>query len=59
MLNDIFEKTTLDQVAGTMKYKGKSRSLNDLDDAIRIGVMEQWHDCRRCEIDQRIHPVRC
>jgi bifunctional DNA-binding transcriptional regulator/antitoxin component of YhaV-PrlF toxin-antitoxin module len=42
----IFEKTTLDQVAGALKYSGKPKSLEDLENAIRLGAMEQWHDCR-------------
>jgi AbrB family looped-hinge helix DNA binding protein len=44
--SNIFENTTLDQVAGALKYSGTSKSLEDLEDAIRLGVMEQWHDCR-------------
>jgi AbrB family looped-hinge helix DNA binding protein len=44
--NSIFEKTTLDQVAGTLAYSGDPKSLEDLENAIRLGVMEQWHDCR-------------
>jgi AbrB family looped-hinge helix DNA binding protein len=44
--NSIFDKTTLDQVAGTLKYSGEPKSLQDLEDAICLGVAEQWHDCR-------------
>jgi AbrB family looped-hinge helix DNA binding protein len=39
-----FPETTLDQVAGCLKYSGKPKSLNELEDAIRQGVTEQWHD---------------
>jgi bifunctional DNA-binding transcriptional regulator/antitoxin component of YhaV-PrlF toxin-antitoxin module len=36
-------QTTLDQVAGCLKYEGKPKSLEEMEDAIRQGVMEQ-HD---------------
>jgi AbrB family looped-hinge helix DNA binding protein len=39
-----FPETTLDQVAGSLKYAGKPKSLEEMEDAIRQGVMEQWHD---------------
>jgi bifunctional DNA-binding transcriptional regulator/antitoxin component of YhaV-PrlF toxin-antitoxin module len=39
-----FRETTLDQVAGCLKYTGQPKDLDELDDAIRLGVMEQWHD---------------
>ena len=39
-----FPETTLAQVAGCLKYPGKPKSLDDIEDAIRQGVMEQWHD---------------
>lgn len=38
-----FPQTTLEQVAGYLKYEGKPKSLDELEDAIRQGVMEQ-HD---------------
>jgi AbrB family looped-hinge helix DNA binding protein len=41
-----FEPTTLDQVAGCLSYQGPPKSLEDFDNAIRQGVMEQWHDRR-------------
>lgn len=40
-----FEETTLENVAGCLKYRGKPKSIDDLEDAIRQGVAEQWHDC--------------
>ena len=39
-----FPETTLAQVAGCLKYQGNPKSLDELDDAIRQGVTEQWHD---------------
>jgi AbrB family looped-hinge helix DNA binding protein len=44
--NNAFQATTLDQVAGCLTNSGTPKSLEDLEDAIRQGVMEQWHDCR-------------
>lgn len=39
-----FQETTLAEVAGCLKYEGTPKSLDDLEDAIRQGVREQWHD---------------
>ena len=39
-----FPETILAQVAGCLKYQGNPKSLDELDDAIRQGVTEQWHD---------------
>lgn len=39
-----FPATTLGQVAGCLKYRGKPKSLNELENAIRQGILEQWHD---------------
>lgn len=39
-----FPETTLDQVAGCLKYTGKSKSLDDMEDAIRKGAMELFND---------------
>jgi bifunctional DNA-binding transcriptional regulator/antitoxin component of YhaV-PrlF toxin-antitoxin module len=39
-----FPETTLEQVAGCLKYQGNPKRLDELEDAIRQGVMEQWHD---------------
>ncbi|MDJ0617708.1 MAG: AbrB/MazE/SpoVT family DNA-binding domain-containing protein [Calothrix sp. MO_192.B10] len=38
-----FPETTLNEVAGCLKYQGKPKSLADMDDAIRQGVEESWH----------------
>lgn len=40
-----FPETTLAQVAGCLKYGGKPKTLDELKNAIRQGVLEQWHDC--------------
>ncbi|PSB17145.1 AbrB family transcriptional regulator [filamentous cyanobacterium CCP1] len=39
-----FPETTLAQVAGCLKYQGTPKSLDELENAICQGVMEQWHD---------------
>lgn len=38
-----FPQTTLDQVTGCLRYEGKPKSLEEMEDAIRQRVMEQ-HD---------------
>ena len=35
-----FPKTTLDRVAGCLKYQGTPKSLEDMEDAIRRGIKE-------------------
>lgn len=39
-----FPETTLDQVLGCLRYQGTPQSLEDMEDAIRRGIEEQWHD---------------
>jgi AbrB family looped-hinge helix DNA binding protein len=41
-----FPETTLAQVGGCLRYQGKPKSLEELENAIDREVMEQWHDCR-------------
>ena len=43
-LKNPFRETTLEDVAGCLNYL-EPKSLDDMEDAIRQGVMEQWHDC--------------
>jgi bifunctional DNA-binding transcriptional regulator/antitoxin component of YhaV-PrlF toxin-antitoxin module len=38
-----FPETTLDTVAGCLKYQGRAKSLDEVEDAICQGLMEQWH----------------
>jgi len=40
-----FQETTLRDVAGCLKYQGTTKSLEEMEDAIRQGVMDQTHDC--------------
>ena len=39
----LFPRTTLDQVVGCLRYKGKAKTLKEMEAGIRIGVMER-HD---------------
>lgn len=39
-----FVQTKLEDVAGCLKYQGNPKNMDDLEDAIRLGVAEQWHD---------------
>jgi AbrB family looped-hinge helix DNA binding protein len=39
-----FATTTLEQVAGCLAYEGSSKSVDDMDRAVRRGVLEAWHD---------------
>ncbi|MBW4554866.1 MAG: AbrB/MazE/SpoVT family DNA-binding domain-containing protein [Trichormus sp. ATA11-4-KO1] len=41
----LFPETQLDDVAGCLKYQGTPKSLEDMEDAIRQGIEESWHDC--------------
>ena len=37
-----FQETKLENVAGCLQYEGESKTLEELDDAIRQGILEQW-----------------
>jgi hypothetical protein len=37
----LFKKTELDQVAGILKYSGKTVSFDEMEAAIKKGVMER------------------
>jgi AbrB family looped-hinge helix DNA binding protein len=40
-----FPKSSLDEVAGCLKYEGRAKTLEEMDEAIRTGVAEQMDDC--------------
>ncbi|ULB45465.1 AbrB/MazE/SpoVT family DNA-binding domain-containing protein [Limnospira fusiformis KN01] len=40
-----FPTTTLNEVAGCLKYNGSPQTLEDMEAAISQGIQEQWHDC--------------
>lgn len=39
-----FSTTTIKDVAGCLKYDGAPKSIEEMNDAIRKGVQEQWRD---------------
>ena len=39
-----FPQTTVEEVAGCLKYGGPERTLKQMEDAIKKGVQEQWRD---------------
>ena len=41
-----FQETTLADVAACLKYKGKSKTLDDMEQAIKQGAMEYLNDSR-------------
>ncbi|WYL93864.1 MAG: AbrB family transcriptional regulator [Gloeotrichia echinulata IR180] len=45
MSKKYFLVTKLDDVAGCLKFKEKLKTLEDMDNSIRQGVEESWHDC--------------
>lgn len=32
------------EIAGCLKYEGKPKTLAEMEDGIRQGILEQWHD---------------
>ena len=40
-----FPETTLEMVAGSLKYEGEAKSLAQMEEAIRKGVQETTRDC--------------
>ena len=39
-----FPRTTVEEVAGYLKYSGPPKTLEQMEDAIKKGVQEQWCD---------------
>lgn len=40
-----FPPTTLNEVAGCLKYQSSPKTIEDMEIAISKGIQEQWHDC--------------
>lgn len=40
-----FPPTTLNEVAGCLKYQGSPKTIEEMEAAIRQGIEEQWHGC--------------
>lgn len=41
-----FARTTIDDVAGCLRYEGEAKSIKEMDEAIQQAVREKWHDRR-------------
>jgi len=41
----VFKRTTLSKVAGSLKWDGPAKSLEEMDEGIARGVREQMNDC--------------
>jgi AbrB family looped-hinge helix DNA binding protein len=39
-----FPRTTVEEVAGCLRYTGPAKTLTDMENAIKKGVLEQWRD---------------
>ncbi|HYE36858.1 AbrB/MazE/SpoVT family DNA-binding domain-containing protein [Methylocaldum sp.] len=39
-----FEETALDEVAGCLRFEGKAKSIEEIDQAIRQHVTKEWRD---------------
>lgn len=40
-----FPQTCVDEVAGCLRYEGRAKTLEDMNNAIRRGVLERVRDC--------------
>lgn len=39
-----FPRTMVEEVAGCLNYTGQPKTLEDMEDAIKKGILAQWHD---------------
>lgn len=35
--------STIDEVAGCLAYQGKAKTIAEMDDAIRLGIITEWN----------------
>lgn len=40
----VFPETKLEDVAGCLRYNGPAKAVEDMDEAIKRGLKEAWHD---------------
>lgn len=40
-----FPRTTINQVAGCLKYEKKAKSFEEIEQAVSQGIVRNWHDC--------------
>ena len=52
-----FPETTLDEVAGCLKYQGKAKTIEEMDQAIAQGIEELWNQWLLLEICQAFRRV--
>ena len=52
-----FLETTLDNVAGCLKYQGQPKSLEDMDDAIRLEIILLLHQGNRLPSQEKNCPL--
>lgn len=50
----VFPETTVEDVAGCLKYDGEPKTLEEMEEAIEKGVVERFGD--RCPQKPTIHP---
>lgn len=41
-----FKETTVSEVASCLSYKGKAKTVDDMDAAIKRGIKEKFNGCR-------------
>ena len=39
-----FEPATLDEVAGCLPYEGEPLTIEEMEESLRMGIREAWHD---------------
>lgn len=44
--NRPFAPSTLEDVAGSLSYGGEAKTLEEMEDGLRLGVRETWDDSR-------------
>lgn len=42
-----FPETTIEEVAGCLPYEGEPKTIDEMEDAIRKGILEEWGDRSR------------
>ncbi|MBE2224527.1 MAG: hypothetical protein IAF02_23510 [Anaerolineae bacterium] len=39
-----FVPTTIEEVAGCLKYEGLAKTIEEMETAVQQGIVEEWHD---------------
>ena len=40
-----FSESNINEVAGSLKYTGTAKTIEEMDEAVVQGIIEQFHDC--------------